>query len=175
MTIEEKALTFTCRNCGKLLTKAKHLADRLCDRCHAGAQAEQAAADRATGIRRKCFLCHRPAAQEMPQPSYCKVHLAKYKAEMERKKREALARQWWKDANYFVTWRGMAIAVFVLDEGERERFRRLPDSIKPPKRKTIDLDIFHPELTRDEVKRFKRFILQCHQLPPVKIYKAQEN
>ena len=99
---------------------------------------------------RKCIICdHRPAQDEQ---GYCNICASKLKAERQHQGGQ-------KPVN-FLTYRGSVVGIYSNGNGKLtpRLLKRNPDNL--PRAKTINLDYYLPGYTRDQIKKFKRCILQ---------------
>jgi predicted nucleic acid-binding Zn ribbon protein len=98
---------------------------------------------------RKCHICRfRPASTERGFCNQCQAQLEAEK----RRKREATAIR-------YVTYRGVTVG-FHNGDGDKlipRLIRRDPDRL--PKRRLINLDMYCPGFTREQVKKLKRLCL----------------
>jgi hypothetical protein len=67
--------------------------------------------------------------------------------------------------NRYVTYQDKVISMIDLGHGMGKYTPAEIDPGKLPKAKTIDLNVFCPGLTREEVKRLKRLVLSLTQPP----------
>lgn len=107
----------------------------------------------------QCVICEvRPA---MKGGAYCHTHQAQIEAE--RKARRG-NRDWWRGAFKFAVWRGVGVAFMPNGEKGVYQPKALPASALGhlPKGKTINLDGYVNGLSREQVKRIKRAILQAN-------------
>jgi len=99
---------------------------------------------------RKCHICGvRPASTEQ---GFCHNCQAQLEADRRRKRQS-------RKADYYVTYRGVTVALKKngKDEYKAEFITNNPESL--PKSKLINLDIYCPGYTREQIKKLKRLCL----------------
>jgi len=99
---------------------------------------------------RKCHIClHRPAASER---GFCKHCQAQIEADKRRKRQAPPFR--------YVTYRGVTAAFHKNGDGDTLTVQRVTrDPERLPKRRHINLDMYCPGYTREQVKKLKRLCL----------------
>jgi ribosomal protein L44E len=105
--------------------------------------------------RSKCFICdNRPATVGI----YCHNCYGHIQAEI-RKSHESRRVP---NPQRYVTYQDKVIAIFDQGGGmgKYQASNKLPEKL--PKAKTINLNVFCPDLNRDEVKRLKRLVLSLN-------------
>lgn len=99
---------------------------------------------------RKCHICGvRPASTDQ---GFCHDCQASIEAER-RRKRQA------RKADKYVTYRGVTVALRKNGEGEYKAEFITRDPEKLPKSRLINLDIYCPGYTREQIKKLKRLCL----------------
>jgi len=103
-----------------------------------------------TKTKRKCMICdERPATVGF----YC--HNCKSHIDAEIRKAHTRA----KAPDRFITYQGKVVEMYNLGDGQGKYQYSKRDPVKLPKAKTVDLNIYLPDFTRDEIKRLKRIVL----------------
>lgn len=96
-----------------------------------------------------CAICDRRPANG---GAYCSNCTAKLEAERRRKAKP--------EAQHYLTYRGHVVGLFPNGDGtlSSRLLRRNPDNL--PKSKTLNLNNYIDGFTRDQIKAFKRCVLQ---------------
>jgi len=100
---------------------------------------------------RKCHICGvRPASTEQ---GFCHNCQAQLEADRRRKRQAS-------KPDKYVTYRGVTIALFKKDgKDEYKPVFSTHDPDKLPKSKLINLDIYCPGFTREQIKKLKKLCL----------------
>lgn len=105
-----------------------------------------------TKERRKCIICDTRPAYFGLKCNNCHKHI-----EAEERKAKAAKKVTF---DRFITYQGKTIS--MIDRGDGTGYYKAFKGTRFPKTKTIDLNVFCPNLNRDEVKRLKRIVLELN-------------
>jgi hypothetical protein len=101
----------------------------------------------------KCLICeYRPARIGV----YCHNCARAIETERRRRKPEIPVK--------YLTYRGFVVGLYPNRHGTLSPRLLRCESSKLPKSKTLNLDIYLPGFTREQIKRFKRCVLKLAQI-----------